>query len=1036
MRATYSYFWRIGAIRLGASALLCAVLGNTVSAQIVYPAPPLVIQDVQWSSGTHHYSQSPAIVAPDAPGHPVEVSGTADAEFVSGTAVHLTDGFQAGSFTGDGQFRARIGDQYGDPESIVLIPSEPGAQIVDGVVHVPKWEKLEIGIALPQAYKDAIDRFFENYYSNGYDQPVTPGNVNVLHDLNPYADDSLRLVMTLTDPSGAQTMKWGFYMKEAKWESDATLARMVDDPDDPRNPYHVRFRVSPNTEGVWHFGLALSAPHTQTLAGNPLPSLQFNGFSFVCDPALADNHGFLSVATANRQNLQFDDGTPFFGLGPNMADQRRGNIGVWHTFYRHDFNKMQESMEMLHDVGGNFLRLFLFKNSFAPEWVNLGVYDHFVVPPVCSVSESATDPNCDMGWMTNYRSSGQHHSWAFDSMLTKAREEGLYIQLCLDPHMPTTAFEKFLWGDNPLVIHFLDPIREPGSPYDMKEYFYQNGDAANTDEGVFYYWKRRFKYMLSRWGYSVNLAIYEPFNEMSQMLTYEDKDLRTGLPPVTGCNTQELEQRPNREICPENRILWERDPDLPGTVDQWITDIAEFVRGNVDFNDPAESPMGEQGKLFLLSYAGVPDPLPAEHFLPLRNKNVDLLDIHQYANPNIGEVNWIDWRINVAFDVAQHFRNTYQSQNAQGNYYKKPFSHGEMNYSTNINFAGDGHEIEKMFHNYDVSFHNEIWSSAFSGKFAAGTSWHWERVFWWDDALATPPDDELDQNYLINNPTGYSNVDGFDNVLNVGGIPTPVRNRKLHHHYKPLADLLAHPSWLPYQFFTSDYTAHEFFDNTHTNELECYYLKNEDDNLAIGWVHNRNAWVMRNFYLASSVENFLGCDAPNAESDVLTLTGFAPSANFYITWFATRMNSTVHPPHSVSPIQSSNTGEIIIDLTGQFGGIDNGYLDTLRSDYAFIVSPAPFPKSRSQPVTNTGMIPSLWDFSIYPNPASGSVTLDFQDDGPRLVDILDVSGRLAYKQFITSARSCVISIEPLAKGIYWVRVANGAFSKSKKLIIH
>ncbi|MCB9164258.1 MAG: hypothetical protein H6592_07465 [Flavobacteriales bacterium] len=95
-------------------------------------------------------------------------------------------------------------------------------------------------------------------------------------------------------------------------------------------------------------------------------------------------------------------------------------------------------------------------------------------------------------------------------------------------------------------------------------------------------------------------------------------------------------------------------------------------------------------------------------YRPLRNPLIDLNDMHQYAFPNTGEQHLPDWRIKTSFDVAQNFRNNYPAGAT-----KKPFGHGEYSYSTNIVAGPPGHtesyEIEKFFHNYDVSFHNELW---------------------------------------------------------------------------------------------------------------------------------------------------------------------------------------------------------------------------------------------------------------------------------------------------------------------------------------
>lgn len=1001
MRATYSHFWRIGAIRLGASALLCAVLGNTVSAQIVYPAPPLVLQDVQWTSGTHHYSQSPAIVAPDDPGHPVEVSGTADAEFVSGTAVHLTDGFQAGSFTGDGQFRARIGDQYGDPESIVLIPSEPGAQTVDGVVHVPKWEKLEIGIELPPAYQAAVDSFFAHYYSNGQNEPATSGAIDTSHDLNPYADDSLQLVMTLTKPSGTQTLKWGFFMREADWIDDGDFAILAEDPLDTLAPYQIRFRLSPDEEGIWGFSVAISAPATVDSADVSLPTILYTDYSFHCESALPDNHGPLHVHPINRRVLQFEDGTTFFGLGPNMAD-KGGSEGT--TLFRRDLETMKRTMEELNSVGGNFMRMWLLREIFSPEQVNLGVYDAY---------RYKKRSNCP--YESEYAGNGQFNCWAFDQLVDQARLSEIMIQLCIHPYPPGSSGETYLWNADPLYINFLNKERDPITErFDMKEYFYTPDTVSGTrllDQGAFYYWKRRYKYVLSRWGYSVNIPIIEPFNEIDQMLTYQYHNL-------TGHGN-------NSSICTINQREWPLDTLLPVTLSDWLTDISSFVRDSAVVNSPHNSPLGESKKLFLMSYAwNEPWREDRESFYkPFYNPKVDLLDVHMYLYPNDEHINQPDDHIHRNIEHTHYFIDQFQSTWTM----KKPFVTGEFNYFPSVS----NNNFEQYFHNVELSFHNELWSTAFSGTFAAGNSWLWSRLFWWPDAVPAPPRDDFNPYQQF-----FSDSLGATNSIWVGGEAIEITNRRAHHHFRPLADLLNHPSLVGSGFFDQEYGPHKVFDESGSNAIETYYLKSADSAMALGWIHNRNAWVMNNFYFktAAPLENYYGCIATN--TDTISLHGFIPNTDYHITWFPTWVNSEVQPLDTVWP--STATGDLLLDLsTAPFGDTISHFLDTLHADYAFIISPEPFAKSfRPTAYTNDADIESAWDFLLFPNPASDAFFLRLPDDTTNEVVVLDVAGRIVLRRANWSGRLLRLPTSGIAMGAYWVRVRNGMNEKTKKLIIH
>ena len=395
-----------------------------------------------------------------------------------------------------------------------------------------------------------------------------------------------------------------------------------------------------------------------------------------------------------------------------------------------------------------------------------------------------------------------------------------------------------------------------------------------------------------------------------------------------------------------------------------------------------------------------------------------------------------DGRPCAGLEVEQ-YRNNFMTTDGR----KKPFNQGEWTTYGDYRYPElPPHIFEysgsyQHFDNYDVSFHNEIWAGAFSGKFAVGSSWHWPRVFWWEDSQPPPPKD--DENLIDSapgSPEQFTNTQGGVNWIFVNDAYYPIKNKSVYHNFKPLADLLNHPSWLAYDFFNGDYKVGQW---TGINDLEAYYLQNgshtELSTVAIGWVRNANSSLFKSYYLASSEHEFLSCTPPNPASTHFALGGFLPG-EYHVTWFPTRWNSTIQPADGpISTLFSSSF--IILDLPGQFGGIENNFLDTLRGDYAFIITPDPLAKSRPpQPQIEANLIAD-WDFSIYPNPAREGFTLSFQDDSPKDVAILDLSGRVIIRK--TGVTTMVLQQRDarLAQGAYWVRVADGRHSRAKKLIV-
>ncbi|MBK6343489.1 MAG: T9SS type A sorting domain-containing protein [Flavobacteriales bacterium] len=596
------------------------------------------------------------------------------------------------------------------------------------------------------------------------------------------------------------------------------------------------------------------------------------------------------------------------------------------------------------------------------------------------------------------------------------------------------------------------------NPYNMRRFYYQDGDTTNTTEGPFYFWKRRYKYILSRWGYAPHLAIIEPFQETMQQLSMNNQVLCTN--DTLTC-PQANDDEYCRDLCRESRGTWVADQDLPDVLAHWTKDMIRHVRGSVDPLDPADSPLGEDKKLFLLSHGGGPwleDPNVDQAEIDRYNRpytipELDLIDEHRYYFPGNStdtitgrpsDENTPDWRMSSSFDDVQSYHGRFPSATAPDSL-RKPINLGETTFFTGHAWT-NYRDIEYIFHNYDVSFHNELWSGAFSGRFGVGTTWHWHRVFWWPRSFDPPPSDFYNEIFSPNGneaqqPYGpFSHALGDTVRLAVPGHPAVKwTNRRLHHHFQPLTDLLNHPNWLDYGFFNQLFTPHKVYDPSDQSALECYYLKNEENNTAIGWVHNRNAWVMNSFYFKKVMQNMLGCTAPDPEYSSITLLGFDPALEYYVTWFPTRPNSTELPPDSEDPIADADNdpSTITLNLTGEFGSAIDNYLDTLRSDFAFIITPEPFVKSLRRPIEHEeAPMVDEWDFSLFPNPTRSVLFLRLPAGTTKEITLHDVAGKVVMRQTNVGSSFHQLAIGQLAMGAYWVRVNDGTNSKIKKLIIY
>jgi len=124
-----------------------------------------------------------------------------------------------------------------------------------------------------------------------------------------------------------------------------------------------------------------------------------------------------------------------------------------------------------------------------------------------------------------------------------------------------------------------------------------------------------------------------------------------------------------------------------------------------------------------------------------------------------------------------------------------------------------------------------------------------------------------------------------------------------------------------------------------------------------------------------------------------------------------------------------------IPVAGYFGGVSNSYLDTLRSDYAYIITPGPFVKSLRRTEAAERPMSIGWDFGLYPNPTRDGFYLNLPEGNPKDVVLFDLTGRQVLRRTSVVDRVYYVPAEHLAMGTYWVRVSDGTDQKVKKLII-
>lgn len=232
----------------------------------------------------------------------------------------------------------------------------------------------------------------------------------------------------------------------------------------PLNGGEWRVRFTPNKPGEWSY---------QLIAEYSGAKIQTDSKTFTVRSG--ERPGFVRVAPGNTGYFSFDNGQPFLPIGSNVAwYDGRGMIA-----YEKWFSKMAEN-------GSNYARIWLAPWGFAPEWTDTG-----------------------LGGYHNR----QLQAWQLDYLFELSEKHGIYLMLCLINHGQFSTDTDAEWVHNPYNIENGGFLKEP------VEFL--------TDPRAKELFKRKLRYIVARWGYSVNLFSWEWFNEVNLTAGLGDGSLLT-----------------------------------------------------------------------------------------------------------------------------------------------------------------------------------------------------------------------------------------------------------------------------------------------------------------------------------------------------------------------------------------------------------------------------------------------------------------------------------------------------------------------------
>lgn len=252
---------------------------------------------------TIHYYDAQGIISPN--GGFANISpGSADVDFTSDNYIHLKPGFHAYPYN-TGIFHAYFSH---DLDFTIIEPQG----------SVPKYEKLECGLMMPQDIADKITRFLEdakrqhgpNYANNPFDpansyygnpnlKPGTTDYDNAFANgagdyINPYDPEHISVEAYFCSPSGINKHTiYGFYYHQMGWLTHG-LEHVGWYEDQTK--YNWRIRFAPDELGTWVCKIKVKVGSTYT------PYEHF--FTFKCDPS--NNYGYIKVGPNNR-NFMYQD---------------------------------------------------------------------------------------------------------------------------------------------------------------------------------------------------------------------------------------------------------------------------------------------------------------------------------------------------------------------------------------------------------------------------------------------------------------------------------------------------------------------------------------------------------------------------------------------------------------------------------------------------------------------------------------------------------------------------------------------------------